>query len=181
MVLKAEGLEKVFGDIFNKNYQALCLYAAKLIGNFEEAEDLVQEVFVRFWEVFQANQEMASVRAYLYRMTRNTCIDRTREQKIDRVDAEMMADKLEYYFQPESEEDSKMDLLLEAVNALPEKCREVFVDICVNNLRYKEVADKMDISVNTVKTQLSRAIKLLRESLNRDDFKLFLTFFSISR
>ena len=72
-----------------------------------------------------------------------------------------------------------MDKLLEAIEALPEKCRYVFVAICVDNKKYKEVADEMHVSLNTIKTQLSRSLKLLRESLNKEDFKLFLTFFTI--
>lgn len=50
----------------------------------------------------------------------------------------------------------------------------------MNNRKYKDVADEMHISLNTVKTQLSRSIRILRENLNKDDFKLFLAFFAVS-
>ena len=53
--------EKLFVDVFNKNYKALCLYGAKLCGDFSEAEDIVQEVFVKFWNVFRRN-----FRAFLF-------------------------------------------------------------------------------------------------------------------
>ena len=49
--------EKLFVDVFNKNYKALCLYGAKLCGDFSEAEDIVQEVFVKFWNVFKEDSE----------------------------------------------------------------------------------------------------------------------------
>lgn len=120
-----------------------------------------------------------SARSYLYRMVRNACIDLSRAKKYDTVDINSLADQLEYFFHTESEEDSTMDKLLEAIEALPEKCRYVFVAICVDNKKYKEVADEMHVSLNTIKTQLSRSLKLLRESLNKEDFKLFLTFFTI--
>lgn len=172
--------EKLFVDVFNKNYKALCLYGAKLCGDFSEAEDIVQEVFVKFWNVFKEDSEGISVRSYLYRMVRNACIDLARAKKHDTVDVNSLADQLEDFFQAESEEDSKIDRLLEAIENLPDKCRYVFTAICVNNRKYKDVADEMHISLNTVKTQLSRSIRLLRENLNKDDFKLFLTFFAVS-
>ena len=171
--------EKLFVELFNKNSKALCLYAVRFCGDFSEAEDIVQDVFVRFWDIFQEGTETMSARSYLYRMVRNACIDLSRAKKYDTVDINSLADQLEYFFHTESEEDSTMDKLLEAIEALPEKCRYVFVAICVDNKKYKEVADEMHVSLNTIKTQLSRSLKLLRESLNKEDFKLFLTFFTI--
>lgn len=180
MSSKLMNKEKLFVDLFNKNYKALCLYAVKFCGDFSEAEDIVQEVFVKFWDVYQEEAGTMSVRSYLYRMVRNACIDLSRAQKYDMVDVNSLADQLEYFFQPELEEDSKMDKLLEAIEALPDKCRYVFMAICVNNRKYKDVAEEMHVSLNTIKTQLSRSLRLLRESLNKEDFKLFLTFFVIS-
>ena len=66
--------------------------------------------------------------------------------------------------------DSKIDLLMKAVKNLPVKCQQVLVAICFNEKKYKDVAEEMQVSVNTVKTQLARALKLLRENLNREDF-----------
>ena len=76
--------------------------------------------------------------------------------------------------------DFYLDYLFEAIENLTDKCRYVFTAICVNNRKYKDVADEMHISLNTVKTQLSRSIRILRENLNKDDFKLFLAFFAVS-
>ena len=180
MSSKLMNKEKLFVDLFNKNYKALCLYAVKFCGDFSEAEDIVQEVFVKFWDVYREEAGTMSVRSYLYQMVRNACIDLSRAQKYDMVDVNSLADQLEYFFQLESEEDSKMDKLLEAIEALPDKCRYVFMAICVNNRKYKDVAEEMHVSLNTIKTQLSRSLRLLRESLNKEDFKLFLTFFVIS-
>ena len=108
------------------------------------------------------------------------CVDRVREKPKSTVDVEVMTDQLVYYFSPESENDSKIDLLMEAVKNLPVKCQQVLVAICFNEKKYKDVAEEMQVSVNTVKTQLARALKLLRENLNREDFELFLTFFVFS-
>lgn len=180
MTFVGENKEKAFTAVFDKNYETLCLYAVRFTEDLVEAEDVVQEAFVRFWEMYRDRLTVENARPLLYRMVRNMCVDRARAKRWSTVDAEVMADQLVYYFQPESEGDSKIDLLMEAVRNLPEKCQQVLIAICFNEKKYKEVAEKMSVSVNTVKTQLARALKLLREGLNKEDFELFLTFFIFS-
>lgn len=180
MTFVGENKEKAFTAVFDKNYETLCLYAVRFTEDFVEAEDVVQEAFVRFWEMYRDRLTVENARPLLYRMVRNMCVDRARAKRWSTVDAEVMADQLVYYFQPESEGDSKIDLLMEAVRNLPEKCQQVLVAICFNEKKYKEVAEDMQVSVNTVKTQLVRALKLLREELNKEDFELFLIFFVFS-
>lgn len=180
MTFVGENKEKAFTAVFDKNYETLCLYAVRFTEDLVEAEDVVQEAFVRFWEMYRDRLTVENARPLLYRMVRNMCVDRARAKRWSTVDAEVMADQLVYYFQPESEGDSKIDLLMEAVRNLPEKCQQVLVAICFNEKKYKEVAEDMQVSVNTVKTQLVRALKLLREELNKEDFELFLIFFVFS-
>lgn len=180
MTFVGENKEKAFTAVFDKNYETLCLYAVRFTEDLVEAEDVVQEAFVRFWEMYRDRLTVENARPLLYRMVRNMCVDRARAKRWSTVDAEVMANQLVYYFQPESEGDSKIDLLMEAVRNLPEKCQQVLVAICFNEKKYKEVAEEMSVSVNTVKTQLARALKLLREGLNKEDFELFLTFFIFS-
>lgn len=180
MAFVEQDKERTFTMVFDKNYEALCLYAVKFTEDFLEAEDIVQEAFVRFWEMYRDRLTTENARPLLYRMTRNMCVDRVREKPKSVVGVEVMTDQLIYYFQPESEDDSKIDLLMKAVKNLPVKCQQVLVAICFNEKKYKDVAEEMQVSVNTVKTQLARALKLLRENLNREDFELFLTFFVFS-
>ena len=180
MTFVGENKEKAFTAVFDKNYETLCLSAVRFTEDLVEAEDVVQEAFVRFWEMYRDRLTVENARPLLYRMVRNMCVDRARAKRWSTVDAEVMADQLVYYFQPESEGDSKIDLLMEAVRNLPEKCQQVLIAICFNEKKYKEVAEEMSVSVNTVKTQLARALKLLREGLNKEDFELFLTFFIFS-
>ena len=180
MTFVGENKEKAFTAVFDKNYETLCLYAVRFTEDLVEAEDVVQEAFVRFWEMYRDRLTVENARPLLYRMVRNMCVDRARAKRWSTVDAEVMADQLVYYFQPESEGDSKIDLLMEAVRNLPEKCQQVLVALCFNEKKYKEVAEDMQVSVNTVKTQLVRALKLLREELNKEDFELFLIFFVFS-
>jgi RNA polymerase sigma-70 factor (ECF subfamily) len=129
---------------------------------------MVQDAFVKWWETI-GKRPAASTRAYLYQMVRNACIDRLRRPRNDTVSINSLADEMDIlFFQPEAENDSRADLLLKAIDTLPEKARLVFTAICVHERKYKEVADEMNVSVNTVKTQLSRSLRLLRDQLNKE-------------
>jgi RNA polymerase sigma-70 factor (ECF subfamily) len=151
-----------FKETFDRCYETLCAYAARILRDRVEAEDVVQESFVKWWEVIQGNREACS-RAYLYRTVRNACIDRMRQPKEEMVSVHAVDGEAEELFQVESEEDGRAECLMEAINSLPEKARMVFHAICVNERKYQEVADEMNVSINTVKTQLARSIRLLRE------------------
>ena len=66
-----------------------------------------------------------------------------------------------------------------AINSLPEKCKAIFVDACIEECSYVEVAEKYDISVNTVKVQVSKAYRILREKLTKEQFLFFVDFSEI--
>lgn len=76
MAFVEQDKEKTFTMVFDKNYEALCLYAVKFTEDFLEAEDIVQEAFVRFWEMYRDRLTTENARPLLYRMTRNMCVDR---------------------------------------------------------------------------------------------------------
>ena len=71
MAFVEQNKEKTFTMVFDKNYEALCLYAVKFTEDFLEAEDIVQEAFVRFWEMYRDRLTTENARPLLYRMTRN--------------------------------------------------------------------------------------------------------------
>lgn len=74
------------------------MYAVKFCGDFPEAEDIVQEVFVRFWDVYQEEAEGISARSYLYRMVRNACIDLSRAKKYETVDVGLIIWTIRIFF-----------------------------------------------------------------------------------
>ena len=166
---------RAFAAVFTANYEPLCLYAARLTGDMHFAEDIVQDVFARFWKSMNSRPP-SSIRPYLYAMTRNACVDYLRTQKYIRVDIDRHIEEFDCFFQPDSDSPSRVDKLLRAVNSLPEKARRVFLAIVVNDMKYKDVAAQMGISVNTVKTQLARSIALLRERLPGEILPVILLF-----
>jgi RNA polymerase sigma-70 factor (ECF subfamily) len=158
-----EGDEGGLKQIFLSYYKPLCVYAMHFLDSFEESEDVVQEVFTGFWERSQRGAFSGSLRAYLFSAVRNNSIRRAKEktrwgaERIDEVE-----DLIAYTGEHLERESEKFD---RAMERLPEQCRNVFTLIVLEDMKYKEVAERLGISVNTVKTHFARALKQLRNSL----------------
>lgn len=151
--------------LFDDYYRALCVYALRFLNSFEDAEDVVQEVFVDFWEKKKGCEFSGSLRSFLFGAVSKAALYHLRSS--DRMVFEGLETHLNQFMEeiPESEEDIALrkEKLFREIEGLSEKCREVFIAIVLKNLSYKEVAEKLNVSVNTVKTHYSRALKQLRE------------------
>jgi len=161
----AVGDKEAFKELFDLYYKPLCVYAIKFIDSFEDAEDVVQSLFASFWIRYSKKQFTGSLRAYLFSAVRNNCIklsNSARTQSLDDTDYIQEADDV-FLFLENAEKD--YNLLYKEIDKLPPQCRKVFDAVIIENMRYKDAAGLLGISVNTVKTQLSRALRQLRESL----------------
>ncbi len=165
-----QGSQPAFESIFLKYYVGLCTYANSILGSRDSSEEVIQEMFVKLWENRNTLEINNSLKAYLYRTVHNQCINqieswkvRNRYSKNQALDiipfsgdypiANLIAKELE-------------DKIKESIDALPEQCREIFLLIRLHNKSYHEVAQKLNLSLNTVKTQMHRAITKLKESLH---------------
>lgn len=154
--------------IFHGYYRALSLYALRYVVTLTDAEDLVQEVLISFWENKKGTSFTGSVRAYLFGAVQKSAITFIRKHHrlvfTDIADyPNLTVEEMDRY--EEDEVLLRRQRIEQGIGELPEKCREIFLAIVYDNLKYKEVADRFDISVNTVKTQYLRALKQLRGSL----------------
>lgn len=98
-----------------------------------------------------------------------------KQQKNVKLDESLSDDVLEFDFNILEEE--VYAVLIEALNSLPEKCKEVFELSCLEGMKYKDIAEQLAISVNTVKSQRARAIELLKERLKNHSELLFILLF----
>lgn len=136
----------------------------KYIGDLDESKNLVHEVFISVWEKFEELPEDTNFRGYLYTSTRNRCLNYIRDQK-KHVDFNSVSDQeavVEDMSMEARELEKEIDL---AINTLPEKCRLVFEMSRYEELKYAEIAQKMNISVKTVEAHMSKALSLLRKAL----------------
>lgn len=154
-------------ETFRLYYRPLCLYALHYLQRTDDAEDVVQDCMTDFIERSQAGNTVADSRSYLFTMVRNRCLDSLRKES--HIDRNQSSEELEERFADDSyEEDSFIEARMwTAIDSLPERCREVFLMSKRDGLKYEEIAEELGISVNTVKNQVSKALKALKEGCHR--------------
>jgi len=162
-----KGDESAFDTLFRAFYSPLCHYAGALTGgDMDEAEEVVQQVFVKFWEQRAAFNVQWSVKAYLYKMVYNRCLNRLRDARIreqyKKHNAEQLAGGAEQ--QPGAETELG-EQIQKALTTLPTECRRVFELSRFEELKYREIADLLGISIKTVESQMGKALRLMRSEL----------------
>lgn len=176
------GDERCMKMMFDTYYQALCTYVMRYLISMEDAEDIVQTVFISLWNNKRGQEFSGSLRAYLFGAASKASLQFMRDRgKAYFVDIELHVDD----FLEEMSRDNEVELekmkeyLYAAIEDLPANPKKVLTAIVFNNTPYKMVAEEMGISVNTVKTYYARALQALRKSLDGKTFcLLFLSFFS---
>lgn len=171
------GKEYAFDFFFNYYYPGLCVYAQKMISlPEEEARDIVQDVFVKFWNDCKKLDIQFSIRSYLFVAVKNKCFDvlrkKNRNIKVQEISNEYdIADgAFESYILSELE-----TLFNQSLNKLPERCREVFELSRLHGLKNREIAAKLNLSEKTVENQMTKALHILREEL-KDYLPLLILF-----
>lgn len=159
--------EERYGDFFKKNYQTACLIAIKYLKDHQLAEDLVQDVFIALWEKKGNFKIHTNLRNYFFTAVKNHSINLIQRNK-------SVTTSLSEIFFDLPEEDtantfSQEELAVrvyKAIQELPQGCQAVFRLAYEQNYSYQEIADTLQISKNTVKTQMGVAYKQLRSKLN---------------
>ena len=165
-----------FDTIYINNFSRLFLFAKEYVLFDEDAENIVQDVFLMLWEKKEVLRVNISLTAYLFTLVKNKCIDFLRHIMVAQTYTETIQNEynaelniklyaLESFNQSlESDEDIET-LLQQAIDKLPERCRLIFIKSRIEGKKYKEIAEELNLSVNTVEGQISIALKKLREEL----------------
>ncbi len=171
------GDEKAFEKLFHHYYGHLCLYASQILQDDNAAEEIVQDFFVKLWEKRNRLTIETSVKNYLFRSVKNQALNLIKHNKIKYIYAQsILSDTSDYPTGEESfYEINLAEKIEESILSLPEKRREIFRLSREEGLKYREIAEKLNISPKTVETQMSLAFKHLRQKLK--DFNTFFTFF----
>lgn len=160
--------KKTFEALFKQNYRAMCMYGQNFVHDTDVVEDIVHDIFVNLWDKRDTIQEEKSVKSYLFRSVHNRCLNYIRDTK-KFVDSEEYDNQVEIIISEdnnESYETAELEVRIkDAIDSLPEKCREVFLKSRVDELKYSEIAEILNISIKTVENQISKALKILREKL----------------
>ena len=162
------GNTRVYEMLFKLWYEPLCRYTYSILHNQEEAEDIVQKIFCTLWDQREKMKIHTSLKSYLYRMAHNASLNKIKQWETQAAHHEQIASNsvtaLNQVEQALVYKELRQQIDI-AIHALPERCREVFVLSRMKNLSYVSIAQQMQISPNTVETQMVKALKILRAKL----------------
>ena len=171
------GNEKAFDSLFIMYFIPLCAYATKFVDTRANAEDLVEDFFCDFWINRQKININTSIKSYLFRSVHNRGIDYVRRQKIrpdfvehqnySKTDKELLEPSTHAYTIANLISQEIIQELTSAIDSLPEQCKKVFCLSRFDGLKYEEISRQLNLSINTVKTQMSKALKYLRIKLEK--------------
>lgn len=161
------GEQEAFDFLFRRWYEPLCHYACRLAdGDMDEAEDLVQQAFIKLWERRTRIDVAWSLKAYLYKTVHNACLNRLRSLKVQSKYLDFTAQQTgTMYTQPEDTSPELIERFRRAMDALPPQCRHIFELSRFESLKYREIADQLGISIKTVETQMGKALRVMRLQL----------------
>jgi RNA polymerase sigma-70 factor (ECF subfamily) len=169
------GDKNAFECLFNAYYGQLFNYACEILKDHDLAEEVVEETFVRIWESRQQIHIQTSIQSYLFRSVYNRCLNHLKHKKIlekhrlffqHHVNWEDYNTSYSFDFPLSRLLNKELENIVDqAISKLPDQCRTIFIMSRYDELKHEKIAEKLGISQNTVKTQISRALNKLRKDL----------------
>lgn len=158
--------ESEYEFIFRQYYQGLCNYANMFLKDIDNAEEIVQSVFVKLWEKRETLQIEGSVKSYLYKAVYNASMNELKHGKIKENYLQMQArnEQIEHPLSQSNLRELEKNIEKALMN-LPEQCRLIFKMSRFEDLKYREIASVLNISPKTVENQMGKALRLMRENL----------------
>ena len=154
--------------LYEQHYAQLCLTVNRIVGDASTSEDIIQEIFLNLWRNRNDLIIKTSFRAYLKKAAINRALNYLRDhKKLSESWENVTPDKqtsLEKADQPLNQEEAEKSIA-EAINALPPRCRTVFILSRYEELSHQEIADQLSITYKTVENQIGKALKQLRSQL----------------
>ena len=162
------GDQTAFELLFRFYYSGLVIYASQFTADRDEAEEIVQDFFVRFWQKHQQILLSDSLKNYLFASVRNGSLNYLKHKKIEDnylkeiydLSNEHLAYDTNLYVASELQ-----DKIKNSIELLPDKCREIFMMSRIRGMKNKEIAIELNLSKRTVESQISNALKVLRVEL----------------
>ena len=161
------GDQTAFDNLFRAHYAQLVRVAEAMLRDRASAEETVQDVMLELWRRRESLIVETSIRAYLFRATRNRALNRIRHERVQRASEPELSKQ--GFSQPADAsllEEEIAVAVARALDDLPARCREVFELSRMHGLKYAEIAHALDISVKTVEAQMGKALRIMRERLS---------------
>ena len=146
---------------------ALCAFSYKYIPDRSETEDIIQDVFISFWEQNKEFDHINSIKAFLYTSARNKCLNLLKHKAVKQKHEQALIYELEseQFFTNHVIEEDAFNLLYAEIRDLPESAQNIML-LALKGMKNREIAEKLNISENTVKTHKKIAYAKLKKKLN---------------
>lgn len=151
---------KEFQQFFERFYPMLCLFAQKYVQDSDVAADIVQESFIKLWKGKDDFENQSAVKAFLYTVTRNNCLNYLKHNKIV-LDYSLQVMEKDLFYRDHIIEQETYMAIHDAIEVLPSQGKRV-VEMSMRGIKNPEIAERLSISVNTVKSVKANAYRLLR-------------------
>ena len=160
--------EKNYNQLFRKHYEPVTKYIYYKCGNLEQAEDIVQNVFMKLWRLC-ATISFSKAKSYIYKASNNSFLNEITHQKVVLKHQKTIQENVDNE-SPDFliEVDEFRVKLKESINALGVKEREVFLLSRIENKTYKEIAEITGLTVKAIERRMSIALKELRDNLGKE-------------
>jgi RNA polymerase sigma-70 factor (ECF subfamily) len=167
-----KGEKSAYQEIYNEFFGVLYHLSLQYLHDKEAAHEIVQDTFLKLWEIRETLNEHFNIRNFLYTIAKNSCLNYLRNLKIAHSHQQnikyletqynyMALEELDNWF----EFDELSERIDHAILLLPEDLRETFLLSRYDELHYKEIAEKQSVSVKTVEVRISKALRILRHEL----------------
>lgn len=180
-----KGDKKSFDAVYHKLYRSLCLYAFSIIKDFQLSEELVNDVFLKIWLEREKLNIKGSIQNYLFQAIHNQSLNLLRNLTTEKSKINRRVDDFYWKFIQETyiindflleniiAEETKIKLK-DTINSLPDQCREIFVLSRFKGKTNKEIAKRLNLTENTVRVQIFRALHKIKEVLKISRKNIFL-------
>lgn len=159
--------EQILKNLFDQNYHSLVFTSFHIVKEYNQAKDIVQDVFVKVWQNFDKFEHHRNLKAYLIRAVKNSSLNYIRDTKPHSdlsVHNELIAQETDGIEEEEIKSEI-LESLHRAINSLPEHWKEAFILSKYDMLKYAEIASIMNISIKTVEKYISKALQHIRKEL----------------
>lgn len=167
------GNRLAFRELYDKYFNQMCLYTLKSLDESMVVEEIVSDCFIKIWENRRKIEIKSSVKHYIFFMLRHIIIDFHRKRSFLTESIEKVPEQAQ---EEAFDELQQYAVLYSALEQLPIQRRRILEMAVFDSMSYAEIAEKLEISKNTVKTQIGRAYRFLKETLSREDFYLIVLF-----
>lgn len=168
--------EAAFGELYAYFFKSLCAFAIRYTKSNEIAEEMVQEVFLKLWEMdIDRMEKINDIKRFIYRAVINNCLNYLNHQKVVRNHQEaILAFKNDSYLMDFIDREEQKLAADRVLSILPEQCRKVFLLSRFDGMSHKEIAEHLNISPKTVNNHIYKALSEIREFIKQNNKDIFL-------